>query len=242
MTKGPEIGDGLEALNRVIKAREIARLVGALARWVDPATFKLLPVWFPETARKQKQYKAGSVDIHTIRGQPKYEGNTKANQTIARALGTPSKSRPHWTTCHIWGNDDSSFVSDYSEVNDPRYYSCPANMVLLPTPIKAFTDSVPEMKAALRLAAYQLYGFLPEGREIPGAEEAGEWLPNGWDRGEVSGIRCLSPRIETSARKRANKILDGYNQSPGNYPHAQVKRVMDYWAKKIPEFTFGGAL
>ena len=241
MSPEPEIEDGLVALNRVIDAREIARLVGELARWVDPETFALLPVWYPATARKMPSYNASWTKQLTNNQKPKVEGNTNANMTLARALGTATKDRPHWTCCHIWGNDDSLFVSDSSEVNDPRYYSCPANMVLLPTPLKAFTDSVPQMKAALRLAAYHIYGFLPEGRSLPAVEDAGDWLPTGWDSGEVRGIRLLSPKIRRSAKKRYKEILQKFNDSPGEYPRNQVSDVMRYWSDKVPDFTFGGA-
>lgn len=36
--------DGLDALRAKIRVREIASLIERTARWVDPATFKLLPV------------------------------------------------------------------------------------------------------------------------------------------------------------------------------------------------------
>ncbi|MEE9454518.1 MAG: hypothetical protein V3V13_09080 [Paracoccaceae bacterium] len=225
----PKIGDGLEAFNSVIDAREIARLVGELARWVAPETFRLLPVWCPETARKQRLYKAGWKEGQTNRGNPKFEGNSKANAALSMALGVVKKKRPNWTCCHIWG-----------QVDDPRYYSCTANMILLPTPLKAFTDSVPEMKAALRIAAFRLYGFLPEGKAPPDVKDAGAWLPNGWDRGQVSGVRPLTVKIEKSATDRKQRILNEFNEPQGEYPHKQVDGVMRYWTEKIPDFEFTG--
>ena len=44
--------DGLAALRAEIGLREIASLIERTARWVAPETFKLLPVWYPEHARK----------------------------------------------------------------------------------------------------------------------------------------------------------------------------------------------
>ncbi|MGR3341982.1 MAG: hypothetical protein ACU0DI_01910 [Paracoccaceae bacterium] len=242
MTQEPEIGDGLEALNGVINAKEIARLVGELSRWVDPKTFRLLPVWFPDTARMLPSYNAKWTKQLTNLQKPKFEGNTNANMTLARALGTSTKSRPNWTCCHVWGNDDPTFASDSSEVNDRRYYSCPANMVLLPTHLKAFTDSVPQMKAAMRLAAFHLYGFLPEGRMLPKIEDAGEWLPTGWDRGEVIGIRPTNDRIRHSVQRRYDSILRDLTETPGKYPREQVRSVMRYWSEKISDFNLGGGL
>ncbi len=241
MTAIPEIGDGLEALNRVINVGEIARLVGKLTRWVDPETFRILPVWYPDLARKQSLYKAGWEGLQTNRGKPKFEGNTKANAALSRALGVARKKRPNWTCCHIWGNDDTSFSMGYSEVNDPKYYSCIANMVLLPTPLKAFTDSVPQMKAALRLAAYRLYGFLPEGKALPTLQRTGEWLPEGWNQGKVDGVCKLNAKIRKSAESRASRILSEFSESHGEYPRNQVENVMRYWSAKIPEFNFEGA-
>ncbi len=242
MTNEPKIGNGLEALNRAINAREIARLIGELARWTDPETFRLLPVWFPATARKLPSFNAKWTKQLTNRQNPKFEGNTNANMTLARALGTPTKKRPNWTCCHIWGNDDDTFASGFSEVNDPRYYSCPANMVLLPTPLKAFTDSVPQMKTAMRLAAFHLYGFLPEGRTLPNVEEAEDWLPTRWDRGEVLGIRPINDGIRYSAQRRIDIIARDLGESPGEYPRKQVENVVRYWSEKVPEFKLGGVL
>ncbi|MBL1436474.1 MAG: hypothetical protein COB08_009780 [Rhodobacteraceae bacterium] len=236
-----EIGDGLLAFNREIDAKEVARIVGTLARWVDPETFHLLPVWHPELARKQSLYKAGWASPQTNQGKPKFEGNTKANAALSRALGVAKKSRPDWTCCHIWGNDDTSFSKGISEVNDPRYYSCIANMVLLPTPLKAFTDAVPQMKAALRLAAFHLYGLLPEGKALPTVEDAGDWLPEGWGHGDVTGIRWLNAKIERSAQKRGSTILREIRDSTGKYPTNQVERVLRYWSSKIPNSLLDGA-
>ena len=49
--------DGLDTLREEMSAAEIGRLIERTARWVDPATFKLLPVWFPEHARGKEFYK-----------------------------------------------------------------------------------------------------------------------------------------------------------------------------------------
>ncbi len=229
-----DIGDGLQAFYRVIDAKEVARIVGNTARWVDPKTFQLLPVWYPEIARKQPLYKAGWASPQTNRGKPKFEGNIKANSAQSQALGVAKKSRPNWTCCHIWGNDDTSFSKGDSEVNDPRYYSCIANMVLLPTPLKAFTDAVPQMKAALRLAAFHLYGFLPEGKVLPSVKAAGDWLPEGWGHGNVTGIRWLNTKIEKSAQKRGLTILREMRDPIGEYPAAQVEMVKGYWSLITP--------
>lgn len=49
--------DGLEALRRELGLADVMRLIERTARWVDPQTFKYLPVWYPEHARRGLFYK-----------------------------------------------------------------------------------------------------------------------------------------------------------------------------------------
>jgi len=240
MSHSPEIGDGIRALNRGIDPTSMSPLIETLTRWVDPKTFRLLPVWFPETARKQPIYKAGWNEQLTNRGAPKFEPNIKANKALSRALGVSPKDRPNWTCCHIWGNDDEKYASDRSEVNDPRYYSCPANMILLPSPLKSFTDFLPQIKVALRLTAFRLFGFLPAGRTLPTEGQAGEWMPGNWRNGDIQGIVKINSKIRKSVEHRRRAIQSDFQESPGAYPNKQVEDTMHYWSEKIPEFNFGG--
>lgn len=82
-------------------------------------------------------------------------------------MGITLKDRPHWTCCHIWGVDDPSFVKANSVVQDHRFFSCVANMILLPTPLKAFTDVMPEVKAMLRQCSGDLFGWSVSVRSAP---------------------------------------------------------------------------
>jgi len=157
--------DGLIALLEQISLAEIMRLIERTARWVAPETFKLLPVWFPEYARQSYLYNANwseprmltkrktNVSVH------KQETNTYANMALKYALGLSSKDRPNWSRCHIWGIDDPLFKKSSAVVQDHRFYSYVANMVLLPTPLKAFTDTMPEVKAMLRICVRNLYNW-----------------------------------------------------------------------------------
>ena len=83
----------------------------------------------------------------------KVEGNINANQALTLALGLRKAQRPNWSCCHIWGLDDPKYQKSNDVVKDRRFFSCVANMVLLPTPLKAFTDTMPEIKAASHLLA-----------------------------------------------------------------------------------------
>jgi hypothetical protein len=75
------------------------------------------------------------------------------------ALGLRGDDRPNWSCCHIWGLDDATYASTNVIVQEARYYSCVANMVLLPTPLKDFTDVMPKVKAMLRTYAFHTYGW-----------------------------------------------------------------------------------
>jgi hypothetical protein len=52
-------------------------------------------------------------------------------RALVAALDVASPNPKNWTVCHIWGYDDPSFAQQSSVVQDPRYFSCVANMVWL---------------------------------------------------------------------------------------------------------------
>lgn len=153
--------DGLSEIEHAMPM--VMDLIARTGRWVHPEVFRAMPVWYPETARKQPLYKADWRTRQTNKGEPKAEGNVAAQTALYTALGLLTTQRPkNWTTCHIWGYDDPSFAGGSAVVQDPRYFSCVANMVLLPTPLKGFTDAVPEVKRHLRVCAFHLYGWACE--------------------------------------------------------------------------------
>src|SRR5260370_24581423 len=160
-----EVSDGLEALRKVMSLREIASLIERTAQWVAPETLRLLPLWFPENARREPFYKSNwsepQLNKSRATGQivHKSEGNVHANESLTLALGLRKKLRPNWSCCHLSRLDDASFQSSHVSLLDRCFFSCVGNMVLLPTPLKAFTDTVPEVKAMLRICARNLYGW-----------------------------------------------------------------------------------
>ena len=138
-----EMQDGLEELRQVMSLREVASLIERTARWVSPETFRLLPLWFPEYARRSAQYNGNWSAPRMNRSRAtgnsvhKSEGNVYANQALTLALGLTKKLRPNWSCCHIWGVDDASYRLSNVVVMDRRFFSCVGNMVLLPAPLKA---------------------------------------------------------------------------------------------------------
>ncbi|MFG1284088.1 hypothetical protein [Xanthobacter autotrophicus] len=152
------IPDGNEALRDDIPA--VVELIERTARWVHPETFRRLPVWAPHTARGRPLYDSAWARRYTNTKKAtkitaeKFEGNVAALNALVAALGVAAPKPKNWTVCHIWGYDDPSFAQQSSVVQDPRYFSCVANMVWLPTPLKGFTDALPEIKAMLRFAPF----------------------------------------------------------------------------------------
>jgi hypothetical protein len=235
----------LEVLRNLIGLREIASLIERTARWVSPETFKLLPLWFPEHGRRGLFYKgnwsAPQMNKSRATGHSvhKSEGNIHANKALTLALGLRSKHRPSWSCCHIWGVDDASYQLSNAIVMDRRFFSCVGNMVLLPTPLKAFTDTMPDVKAMLRICARNLYGW-PFGHEeflVTNAalDKWTDWdsYPQSWPRSPHEklplGVVAPSVTIRASAQKRLACIRRDLEQAGNYYPREEVKAALAYW-------------
>jgi hypothetical protein len=78
-----------------MRLTEIMRLIEHTARWVDPETFCLLPLWYPEHARRAHFYKKGWSEPQMNKNRQtgfvehKREGNVHANKAEP---GSPSKT------------------------------------------------------------------------------------------------------------------------------------------------------
>ena len=244
-----EISDGLEALRSVMSLREIASFIERTARWVSPETFKLLPLWFPEHGRRTLFYKKNwsTPQMNRNKGSGvsthKSEGNVHANKALTLALGLRSKHRPNWSCCHIWGIDDAKYQLSNAIVMDRRFFSCVANMVLLPTPLKAFTDTMPDVKAMLRICARNLYGWPSDDHEFLATnavlDKWTEWnsFPQSWPRTPHEklplGVVELSPTIRACAEKRLAAIRRDLDHAGTHYPREEVRAALAYW-KIVP--------
>jgi len=124
-------------------------------------------------------------------------------------------------------------------VQDRRFFSCVANMVLLPTPLKAFTDVMTEVKMMLRVCALHLYGWSCDHEEVSGiAGQVAEWAnweayPESWpkpDRASLPiGTVKFSARIKGSADRRKAAIHEDLASAGPHYPRDEVRTVLDYW-------------
>ena len=241
--------DGLDALRKELELGDIMRLIERTARWVDPETFRLLPLWYPEYARRTYLYKHDwsklRVNTSRLTGQivDKLEGNGHANKALTHALGLRSDERPNWSCCHIWGIDDPFFREANAVVQDRRFFSCIANMVLLPTPLKAFTDAIAEVKVMLRICARHLYGWHCEHDSLQqGVAAMKRWrrwdaYPRSWPRkigaSMPLGVVPINEGIRKSAIARLARIRRDLISSGPHYPRKEVREALDYWQIKI---------
>ena len=210
-----------------------------------PETFRLLPVWYPAYARGEAFYKnnwsepqtntkrSSGVSVHKV------EGNIYANNALTLAVGWRKQTRPNWSCCHIWGVDDDKFQKANSVVQDRRFYSCVGNMVLLPTPLKAFTDTMQDVKAMLRVCARNLYGWECDHADVVASnaalDEAFNWgdYPSSWPRQQGErrplGVVDLTPGIQKDAAQRLQTIREELMHAGPFYPREEVRSVLAYW-------------
>ncbi len=256
--KKPEsdFGDGIKVLDLACKKAgvDFVPLIAETCKWVDPQVFRKLPVWYPESYRGAPSYDAKWQRRYTntskTTGQTveKHEPNILAGKALWQSFGIVGKSKPkNWTVCHIWGVDDPDFQTPNSIVRNPRYYSCVANMVALPTPLKALADSLGVIKYILRLCAFHLYGWICEAEEV---QEEAEMIrkgvipdnyPASWPfagSGKTPpGMVHFDPQIDRFIERRKQEIRDDLNQADlGNYPHypeEQVREVLAFWHVKL---------
>ena len=237
--------DGLSELQSKFKLSEIMGLIERTARWVDPETFYLLPLWYPEHARRAYFYKANwsqpQINKNRQSGhtEHKREGNLYANKALTQALGLQSDHRTNWSCCHIWSIDDGQYQESNAIVQDRRYYSCVANMVLVPTPLKAFTDTLKEVKTMLRICARHLYGwYCPHKDACSAVDSMNTWnrwsaYPESWPRSgrssEPRGIMKIDERIRKRVTQRLQRIRIDLAYAGPHYPRDEVRAALSHW-------------
>ncbi|MBI3644548.1 MAG: hypothetical protein HY233_01065 [Acidobacteriales bacterium] len=236
------VPDGLEELKHEMPS--IVRLIVRTARWVHPDSFRALPVWYPETARRQSVYDSRWQRVYKNKNRitgavaEKFEPNIRAKKAFLAALGArPTKN---WTVCHIWGVDDPRFQSNNRVVCDPKFYSCVANMVWLPSPLKGFTDVVPEIKSMLRTCSFYLYDWICEHDDVKvqaAAIRSGQ-LPEGYPEAWPAPGRIFPPpgtanftaRIVSAIERRKGELRRMLaDRSLTKFPREQVEGVLKFW-------------
>lgn len=240
------IPDGLFELRNDLPA--VVDLIVRTAWWVHPDTFKALPVWYPETARGKLIYDATWNRIYENKNREtavvseRRESNTKAGKALVSALGTSNAL--NWTVCHIWGVDDPKFGKSNRVVRDPRFYTCVGNMVWLPTPLKGFTDSMPEVKRILRTCAFRLYDWACEHPDVEKdanavrKNEDPPYYPASWPTRTRPGLpertAPFSEAVRQAVAKRKATIKRMLNDDKLiRYPGAEVREVLAFWKVEL---------
>lgn len=128
-------------------------LLAETAIWASPGVFHLLKsdnvhaTWYPLTRRAY--VKRGEKKGQLV-GNVRLDDNTYANVAIKRAVGKHGRiCNVH--ACHVWPRT----------AYDERYYTCIANIVLLPRSIAGLSDNHPSMTKALQYRSFELYGWFP---------------------------------------------------------------------------------
>jgi hypothetical protein len=225
----------------------IVEIIARTARWVHPEAFRQLPVWSPWAARGLPVYdktwcrRYTNTKRTTKQTIEKVEGNIAAGGALIAALGVARPKPPNWTVCHIWGYDDPAYAKEGSIVRDRRYFSCVANMVWLPTPLKGFTDALPEVKTMLRTCAFYLYDWACEAEGVRDEAESirSGTIPSGYpqswpcpDRPRLlpAGTAPFTPRVEDEIRKRKARIRAMLaDESLSCFPREEVQQVLKFW-------------
>jgi hypothetical protein len=230
----------------------VLQVIARTAQWVNPETFRRMPVWTPWAARGKPLYSADwqrqytNTRKSTQLTSDKFEGNGSAARALVAALDVASPKPLNWTVCHIWGYDDPEFASAESVVKDPLYFTCLANMIWLPTPLKGFTDAVPQVKTILRTCAFYLYGWVCEHKSVAaqaatvrsGAIPTGypeEWPAPGRLDLRPQGVAPFTRGVEEKIQRRKLEIrnmLDDVKLT--NFPREDVRRVLETWKINLP--------
>lgn len=153
--------DGSKILEEALLSLKInlTALVAETGLWANPEVHKLLVrdygsgAWYPRVRRFNKGKNEERGDI--VKGN-KLDNNVYANEAIKKALGIEDLES-NFSVCHIWER------SCYDEFD----HTTIANLVLLPKAISTLTDHHPEVRAALKYRAYELYGWHPKGTAPP---------------------------------------------------------------------------
>jgi hypothetical protein len=113
-------------------------------------------------------------------------------------------------------------------------------MVWLPTPLKGFTDAVPEIKLMLRCCAYHLYDWVCEhpDAKVDAERICSGYVPDGYPKSWPIHDRTIYPKgtapysatvianIEKRKRQITQRLQDA---SLTYYPKGEVRSVLEHW-------------
>ena len=106
-------------------------------------------------------------------------------------------------------------------------------MVLLPTPLKAFTDVMPEIKAMLRACAFFTYGWKCDHAALGSIDlskvATDPDYPQSWPtetrRSNPLGTVSITPAISRNVARRLDAIRHDLENAGNYYPKDQVRAI-----------------
>lgn len=160
---GDAVLPGLAAFRAAVERLhfDLAALVAAVGLWVPPdlqrghvSPTNPAGAVYPRVRRARMG--SGERPGATIDGI-RLDRNNYAGAAIREALGGRGKALGGYQACHVW--PDTCY--------DPRYHTSLANLVLVPAPLVSLTDHDPDVMAALKFRAFELYGWHPSEESAP---------------------------------------------------------------------------
>ncbi|MDE6223772.1 MAG: hypothetical protein K2M49_08790 [Muribaculaceae bacterium] len=183
-------------------------IIAATAIWVSPDKISMNPV-YPDTKRGRAKDKGNVIDGIRI------DDNTYANVAIKKAI-SGSIDFKNYMVCHIWPGT----------TNNERYHTLLANLVLIPRILANLSDYFNAVIDVLKYRSYELYGWHPDGTEVP---QRPSYYPKVWR--EFLDDECS---VADSIANPLKQYLEeeGYEQEKETLEIEKVKRKIPQWIKK----------
>ena len=183
-------------------------IIAATAIWVSPDKISMNPV-YPDTKRGRAKEKGNVVDGIRI------DDNTYANVAIKKAISS-SIDFKNYMVCHIWPGT----------TYDERYHTLLANLVLIPRILANLSDYFNAVIDVLKYRSYELYGWHPDGTEVP---QRPSYYPKVW-REFMDEESSVVDSTEGSLKQYLEE--EEYEQEKEASEIEKVKRKIPQWIKK----------
>lgn len=185
-------------------------IIAATAIWVNPNKISLKPV-YPNTKRGKAKDKGQILDGVRI------DDNTYANVAIKRSI-SGSVEFKNYMACHIWPGT----------TYDERYHTLLANLVLIPRILANLSDFFNEVIDVLKYRSYELYGWHPEGTEIP---QRPSYYPQIW-REFINESSDTTDTTESISIEEKYLEEEEYEQNKEALEIAKVHRRIPKWIER----------
>lgn len=185
-------------------------IIAATAIWVSPNKMTLIPV-YPNTKRGRAKDKGKIIDGIRI------DDNTYANVAIKKSISGSIEFK-NYMVCHIWPGT----------TYDERYHTLLANLVLIPRILANLSDHFDRVIDVLKYRSYELYGWHPDGTEIP---KRPYYYPQIW-REFINEQNSMTDIVKTVQMDKKYLEEEEYEQNKEAIEIERVKRRIPKWIEK----------